>query len=118
MEEECIICLETIDRTTNNFRTDICENCNYIVHLDCYEKYIVHNNKEICVVCNKEIPRVANQIIPYTIVRQSQPSIRNDIQQTTPDIHRMRQQSIIILLFLLGSCIIIALLLGIFFKRS
>lgn len=55
MEEECIICLEIINRNTNNFRINICQTCAYIVHLECYERYVMHFGKELCVVCNREI---------------------------------------------------------------
>lgn len=53
MEEECIICLGSIERNSGNYRTDICPKCNYLIHLDCYEKYISHIGKEVCAVCNE-----------------------------------------------------------------
>jgi hypothetical protein len=52
-EEECIICLENIDRTLGNYRIDLCDRCKYIIHIDCWEKYIKYRGNSYCIVCNK-----------------------------------------------------------------
>ena len=52
-EEECIICLENIDRTLGNYRIDLCDRCKYIIHIFCWEKYINYRGNSYCIVCNK-----------------------------------------------------------------
>ena len=52
-EEECIICLEIIDRTLGNYRIDLCDRCKYIIHIFCWEKYINYRGNSYCIVCNK-----------------------------------------------------------------
>jgi len=51
-KEECIICLETIDIQTGNYRVDICNKCKYIIHIDCWEKYVEYRGKSQCLICN------------------------------------------------------------------
>jgi hypothetical protein len=52
-EEECIICLETIDREIGDYRIELCDKCKYIIHIKCWEDYIKYRGNSYCVVCNK-----------------------------------------------------------------
>ena len=51
-KEECLICLETIDRQIGNYRVDVCNRCRYSIHIDCWEKYIEYRGKSQCLLCN------------------------------------------------------------------
>ena len=63
-EEECIICLENIDRTLGNYRIELCDRCKYIIHISCWEKYIKYRGNSFCIVCNKILN---DGPIPYPI---------------------------------------------------
>lgn len=54
-ENECIICLEKIDEEKGNFRSDICDECFYHVHLDCYDKFEKIRDGVFCLVCGKQM---------------------------------------------------------------
>jgi hypothetical protein len=51
-KEDCLICLEIIDRQTGNYRVDVCNRCKYIIHIDCWEKFIEYQGKSKCLICN------------------------------------------------------------------
>ena len=63
-EEECIICIENIDRTLGNYRIELCDRCKYIIHISCWEKYIKYRGNSFCIVCNKILN---DGPIPYSI---------------------------------------------------
>ena len=54
-EEECIICLEIIDKNIGDYRIELCDKCKYIIHITCWENYIKYRGNSYCVVCNKII---------------------------------------------------------------
>jgi hypothetical protein len=54
-EEECIICLEIIDKKLGDYRIELCDKCKYIIHITCWENYIKYRGNSYCVVCNKII---------------------------------------------------------------
>lgn len=54
-EEECIICLEIIDKNIGDYRIELCDKCKYIIHISCWENYIKFRGNSYCVVCNKVI---------------------------------------------------------------
>jgi hypothetical protein len=54
-EEECIICLEIIDKNIGDYRIELCDKCKYIIHINCWENYIKYRGNSYCVVCNKII---------------------------------------------------------------
>jgi hypothetical protein len=69
-KEECIICLETIDTQTGNYIVDVCNRCKYILHTDCWEKYVEYLGKSKCLICNSildnELPiSYTNRLIYY-----------------------------------------------------
>jgi len=86
MEEdlECMICYEQIDKNLGNYILDICHTCKYAVHILCYEKYILINNRinktdinaNICLMCRKcniayNTPLLENRQIIHNIAVQS-----------------------------------------------
>jgi len=54
-EEECIICLEIIDKNIGDYRIELCDQCKYNIHISCWENYIKFRGNSYCVVCNKVI---------------------------------------------------------------
>lgn len=116
MEEECIICLETINKETYNYRTDICPNCNYIVHIDCYEKYIEHCGKQLCVVCNNEFETHHHSTIYQGMIIQ-RPITSMPILEIQRNSYNRRCQALIGLLSIAGVIFLISIIIGVFFKR-
>ena len=52
----CIICYDTIDKRTGDYRSDFCETCKYDVHISCIEDYILHQTNDVkCLMCYKVI---------------------------------------------------------------
>lgn len=93
-QDECIICLDDISREKGDYRTDVCSHCNYIVHIHCYEQYIQHMGKDLCVVCNKDTSCISSDIIHIlqepnhsTIVRQPIQYNNTVIAQPIPNIN-------------------------------
>jgi len=54
-EEECIICLEIINKDIGDYRVELCDKCKYIIHIRCWENYIHFRGNSYCVVCNKMV---------------------------------------------------------------
>lgn len=54
-EEECIICIENIDRQLGDYRIELCDKCKYIIHIKCWEEYIKYRGNSYCVLCNKVV---------------------------------------------------------------
>ena len=69
-KEDCVICLEIIDKQSDNYRIDLCDRCKYIIHTDCWEKYIEYRGSSQCLICNSFIEYKAqlsysNRIVYY-----------------------------------------------------
>ena len=80
-KEECIICLEPIERQTNNYRIDLCNRCKYIIHIECWEKYIEYRGNAYCVICNSlldnEVPISYSNRLIYILSQPTNLQRRN-----------------------------------------
>ena len=82
----CIICYDTIDKRTGDYRSDFCETCKYDVHISCIEDYILHQTNDVkCLLCYKVIE-------PQTQPYPNPPEIRIEYDRMNINAFIMRLQ--------------------------